>query len=66
MDMHFRRRRPGEPRWSLVVRDVAKDEECEICHRRFGEHEWQEFSDHFDQIAEKQKKRPVPPSEPLQ
>lgn len=54
MPVHFRKLRPGEPNWSLKVKEAVKAVECEICHRLFEEHSQQEFSDHMDEIAEKQ------------
>jgi len=36
------------------MRERVKDKECELCHRKFGEHSLEEFTKCLNEIAEKQ------------
>ena len=46
--------RPGQPRWPRAIQERFKDVECDLCHRIFGAHTLQEFSDCMDKRGEKQ------------
>ena len=51
---YFWNRRSGQPwRWPPEVQEKFNDVACEMCHRLFGDHSLQEFSDCMDGIADK-------------
>ena len=65
--IYFWARHDGQKR--LWLQEKVKDEECELCHRKFGEHSIEEFSTCMDGIGEKYgwgRKKPPKPTPPSQ